>query len=219
MNRRDMMNGTFASALLLSTTGCFTPKLYQSLGPTEYDETALSFLVAADDNKCVVLGSRYHYIFAVTPSLRYVLTSSLRTAVDAELSNFYVRRNNVVTGDYKLSLRQGAPDEQRQAAIDAGFDTGKTAGADSDQTTVPVLTGHLEGIRYSTEGFPATATREFTHPYAVKIAEQEPGSRQAAKILLTPIAVAADGALIIGGMALVVLMILGGGVAVPPLPL
>jgi hypothetical protein len=206
-----MMKGTFTSALLFSTSGCVTAKLYRSLAPSEYDEVALSFLVTEDDAKCVVLGSRYHYIFDITPSLRHVLTSSLRTAVDGELLNFYVRRNNVVTGDYKLSLRPGASDEQRQSAIDAGFDTGKTAGLDSDQTAVPVLTGHLEGIRYSAEGFRATGTREFTHPYVVKITEQEPGSRLAAKILLTPIAVAADGALVLGLMALIVLGGLSGG--------
>ena len=162
MNRRYMMQATFSSAMLLSIAGCLTAKLYQSFPPSEYDETATSFLVTEDGATCVVLGATYHYIFDITRSLRHVLMSSLRMVVNVQLSNFYVRRNNVVTGDYTLSLSENASDEQRQSAFDVGFAT--------DNTPRPVLSGHLKGIRYSADGFPPIdRTHEFTRPYVVKI--------------------------------------------------
>jgi hypothetical protein len=75
------------------------------------------------------------------------------------------------------------------------------------------LSGHLEGMRYSAENFPLPAkTQAFTRPYVVTIREQESSSRLAGKILLTPITVAADGALILGGLALILLALLTGAI-------
>jgi hypothetical protein len=144
------------------------------------------------------VGRSYHYIFNdITPSLKQILTSPLRRVVAASLSNFYVRRNNVVTGEYTISLVSDASDEERRMAIDAGFVTPELT-----------LSGHVEGTRYSAEGFPSLPkTQEFTHPYVVSIREQDSSSRLAGKILLTPITVAADGILILGGVALVLLVL------------
>ena len=201
MKRAEFLTGTVSSLALLSLHGCFTPKLYEK-HETEYEETALSFLVTEDGSKVVVLGKSYHYIFNdITPSLKQILTSPLRKVVAADLSNFYVRRDNVVTGDYTVSLVAEASDEDRRSAVDAGFVTpGLT------------LSGHLEGRRYSAENFPPPAkTQEFTRPYVVTIREQESSSRLAGKILLTPIAVAADGVLILGGLALLLIFLAAHG--------
>ena len=82
MRRRDVLKGTLSSLSLLSVTGCVTKKLYETLEThdTQYDETALSFLVTEDGSKLVVLGEKYHYIFDdIAPSLTHVLGSPLRT--------------------------------------------------------------------------------------------------------------------------------------------
>jgi hypothetical protein len=195
MKRREFLIRGLSSLAVLSTTGCFTPKLYEQ---HNYDETSTSFYVTEDGSKVVVLGEKYHYIFDdVAPSLKNILLSplELRKVVLADLSNFYVRRDNVVTGDYTLSLSSTASEEQRKSALDAGF-----------VPPGPTLSGQLKGLRYSTEGFAATAqTQKFSQPYVVSIEEE--GS-MVAKILLTPIAVTADGALILGALFLL-LVVLG----------
>lgn len=197
MNRTAFLKGTVSSLALLSLQGCLTKKLYET-HDTEYEETARSFLVTEDGSKLVVLGKSYHYIFHdITPSLKQILTGPLRRAVAAYLSNFYVRRDNVVTGDFTVSLGPEASEEERRRAVEAGFVTPELT-----------LSGHLEGIRYSAADFPPIAkTQEFTRPYVVSIREQESGSRLAGKILLTPITVAADGVLILGGLALILIVL------------
>ena len=143
MERQEFLKGALSSLTLLSVSGCFTPKLYEH---HKYDETSTSFYVTEDGSKVVVVGEKYHYIFDdVSPSLKNILLSplELRKVVIADLSNFYVRRDNVVTGDYILSLSSTASEEQRKSALDAGF-----------VPPGPTLSGHLKGLRYSTEGFP-----------------------------------------------------------------
>lgn len=197
MKRAEFLKGTVSSLALLSLHGCLTQKLYEK-HETEYEETALSFLVTEDGSQVVVVGKSYHYIFHdVTPSLKQVLTGPLRKVVAVSLSGFYVRRDNVVTGDYTVTLVPEASDEARKSAVDAGFVTPELT-----------LSGHLEGIRYSAEKFPPVAkTQEFTRPYVVSIREQESSSRLAGKILLTPITVAADGVLILAGLALILIVL------------
>lgn len=198
MRRRDVLQGTLASLSLLSVMGCVTKKLYETLEThdTQYDETALSFLVTEDGSKLVVLGDRYHYIFDdIAPSLTHVLGGPLRTVVGADLTKFRVRRDNAVTGDYTLRLFEQASDEQLRSAIEAGF-------------VAPGLTlsGHLKGVRYSAEGFALPpATQRFTRPYVVSIIE-DAESKLAAKIVLTPLAVAADGLIVLGIVALLLVV-------------
>ena len=162
---------------------------------TQYDETALSFLVTEDGSKLVVLGEKYHYIFDdISPSLTRVLGSPLRTVVAATLLNFHLRKDNVITGDYTLHLSEQASDEQRRSAIDAGFGASELT-----------LEGTLKGIRYSAKGFPSPpATQRFNRPYIVPITE-ETEAKLATKILLTPLTVTADGLLVLGGLVLILI--------------
>jgi hypothetical protein len=198
MERRAFVKAGLSSLAVLSATGCFTPKLYER---HTYDETSTSFFVTEDGSKLAVLGEKYHYIFDdIPPSLKHILLSplELRTVVRADLLNFSVSSDNVVTGDYTLSLSLLASEEQRKSARDAGF-------VPPDLT----LSGHVKGRRYSTEGFPYSAqTQKFSQPYVVNIEEQ--GS-MVAKILLTPIAVTADGVLILAGIALLLILLGAAG--------
>ncbi len=199
MERKEFVKGALSSLIVFSVTGCVTRKLYE---PSTYDETALSFLVTEDGSRLVVLGEKYHYIFDdISPSLKGILLSplNLRTVVVAVLANFYVNSDNVVTGDYFLSLSDHASDEQRESAVGAGFVT-------PDLT----LRGHLKGVRYNADGFPVSAaqTQGFAHRYGASVRVER---SRTAKVLLTPVTVAADGALILGGLFLLFLILAGYG--------
>ena len=151
----------------------------------------------------VVRGEKYHYILDdMSPSLKQILLSPLRlrTVVVACLANVEVSGNDVATGDYTLSLSDQASDEQRNSAIDAGF-------VPPDLT----LSGHLKGVRSSAEGVPSTGqTQEFAHRDGATVREQRSTT---AKVLLTPVTVAADGALMLGGLFLLFSIFAGYGCA------
>jgi len=133
--------------------------------------------------------------------------------VYAQFADFYVTKDNKITGNYALLLDKDAPDEQRKSAIDAGF-------ISQDELKRPffrsalselALSGHLEGIRYSAEGFPTIAEKyKFNAPYYIDITEEQSAAKLAGKILITPILVLTDGVLILGG-AVLVLFIRGCG--------
>ena len=195
LNRAEFLSGALSSLTVSALSGCFTSKLYE---PHKYEETAWTFWMTEGGSQLVVLGKRYHYVFSdIAPSLQQVLVSPLRKAVTTSLSEFRVTRDNVVRGDYRLWLSADASEELRRKAVDVGFEAPELT-----------LAGHLEGVRYSAEGFRASAdTEEFTQPYIVLIREEDSRSRLAGKILLTPVAVAADGALVLGVLALIALAV------------
>jgi len=195
VKRSDFLVGAVSSLAVFSLSGCHYTKM---LWADEYLDTALAFLVTEDGTHLVVLGEKYHYVFdQITPSLQQVLLGPLRTAVTATLSGFYVTRDNVVTGDYTLTLSDTATDQDRRRAIDAGFTTPALS-----------LSGHLQGVRYIAKGFPASAdAQQFTRRYTVSIREQDPRFGPASRTLLTPVALAADGTLMLGAVVLVALML------------
>ncbi len=198
MNRRNFIKGTFSSIVFLSTTGCLTKKFNESRFVTgKYQDTVISYLITEDGSKFVVLGEKYHYIFDVSPNLKKVLLGSFRSVVTAYFRNAYVTKDNKITCDYFLSISEEATDEQRKSAVEAGFT--------SDNNSELSLSGHLEGIRYGTDGFPSIAQRyKFNQPYYVNITEEPSTANKAGIILLTPIVVLADGVLILAGIALVI---------------
>jgi hypothetical protein len=191
MNRREFLTILSASFAFFSLSGCLTRKLYT---PPQYRETVTSFLISQDGKKLVVLGKNYHYVFDMPPSLKQVLFSSFRKAIDANLYNFNVTTEQIVTGDYLLTIKKNAADKERESAIEAGFVSDRVHGIS--------LSGSLKGIRYSAAGFQAESVQTFNHPYAVVVSEQQTSGQNAAKILLTPITVAADGVLTLAGIPL-----------------
>jgi len=193
--------GILSSLILLTTTGCLTTRFYESDHASRaYHEKVDSFLMTEDGSKLVVIGEKYHYIFDASPNLKKVLLGSFRPMVMGNFSDFYVTQNNKITGNYTLDLyKKDATDEQRKSAIDAGFITNNNSELS--------LSGHLEGVRYSAEGFPEIDQRyKFNVPYYVDISEEQSTAKLVGKILITPILVLADGVLILGGAALLLFM-------------
>jgi len=195
--------------LFLTTTGCLTKRFYESdHAQRTYHEKVDSFLITEDGSTLVVLGEKYHYIFEASPNLKKVLLGSFRPMVVAHFPDFYVTTDNKITGNYTLYLDKDAPEEQRKSAIEAGFiDNNKSDLSFFAHISELSLSGHLEGTRYSAEGFPVIAQKyKFNIPYYVDITEEQSATKLAGKILITPILVLADGVLILGGAALMLFM-------------
>ncbi|MGT0196069.1 hypothetical protein ACVHYJ_29075 [Burkholderia pyrrocinia] len=189
--RRLLAAGITASSVALS--GCFTPKLYKD---DAYSEEVSGFMITEDGKKLVVLGTRYHYIFDLPAQLRPVLQSGYRKSLRTTFAGFHASGGGV-TGHYRIVLPKDASEDDRQAAATDGF------------TTAPaglVLEGDIDGKRYSTEGFAAqdkAAAQPFNRPYSVYIKESPSVVGMGLRILATPITVAADGVLVLGGIVLV----------------
>ncbi|WP_175821942.1 hypothetical protein [Burkholderia sp. BCC0419] len=189
--RRLLAAGVAASSLALS--GCFTPKLYKN---DAYSEYVSAFMMTEDGKKLVVLGTRYHYIFDLPAQLRPVLLSGYRKSVRTTFEGFHASGGSV-TGHYRIVLPKDASDDDRRAASADGF-ASEPAGL--------VLEGDIDGKRYSTEGFvekDKAAAQPFNRPYSVYIKESPSVVGMGLRILATPITVAADGVLVLGGIVLV----------------
>ena len=189
--RRLLAAGMAASSVALS--GCFTPKLYKD---DAYSEHVSGFMITEDGKKLVVLGARYHYIFDLPAQLRPVLQSGYRKSLRTTFAGFHASGGSV-TGHYRIVLPKNAAEDDRQAAAADGF-AAAPAGL--------VLEGDIDGKRYSTEGFAAqdkAAAQPFNRPYSVSIKESPSVVGMGLRILATPITVAADGVLVLGGIVLV----------------
>ncbi|UVE68874.1 hypothetical protein L2Y90_19105 [Burkholderia pyrrocinia] len=189
--RRLLAAGIAASSVALS--GCFTPKLYKD---DAYSEHVSGFMITEDGKKLVVLGARYHYIFDLPAQLRPVLQSGYRKSLRTSFAGFHASGGSV-TGHYRIVLPKNASEDDRQAAAADGF-AAAPAGL--------VLEGDIDGKRYSTEGFAAqdkAAAQPFNRPYSVSIKESPSVVGMGLRILATPITVAADGVLVLGGIVLV----------------
>ncbi|WP_244289299.1 hypothetical protein [Burkholderia puraquae] len=181
-----------ASSLALS--GCFTPALYENHDET-YVEHVSAFMITKDGKKLVVLGERYHYIFDLPDKLRPVLAASYRKSLHTSFGRFRVDGSDV-TGQYHTVLSKDATDDERQAATADGFGASRTR---------IELDGNVAGKRYSTEGFtlkPDGTAQAFNERYTVVIDEAPSAFAKGLRILATPITVAADGVLVLGGVLL-----------------
>ncbi|KAG8153359.1 hypothetical protein [Burkholderia catarinensis] len=189
--RRLLAAAMAASSLALS--GCFTPKLYKD---DAYSEGVSGFMITEDGKKLVVLGTRYHYIFDLPAQLRPVLQSGYRKSLRTTFIGFHASGGSV-TGHYRIVLPKDASDDDRQAAAADGF-TAAQAGL--------VLEGDIGGKRYSTEGFAGkdkAAAQPFNRPYSIYIKQSPSALGMGLRILATPVTVAADGVLVLGGVILV----------------
>lgn len=210
MNRRLFL---CASALpLLGLGGCATEALYKKISEKEYrdyKEPVSQILVSGDGKKIVVLGETYHYIFDTPPKLIEILDSPLHPKLSAVMHQFDAKPDGSIEGSFILWMPKDATDTDEQLAQSYGFRKRKGEGAS--------MTFALGGKRYSAKGFTVPATgqiKQFNMPYSVSIREELPTGGKAALTLLTPVTVAADGALVILGVAGAIALIPFAAIAV-----
>ncbi|MGU7773944.1 hypothetical protein ACV229_27665 [Burkholderia sp. MR1-5-21] len=205
MRRRLLAAGMIASSFALS--GCFTSDLYERKDK-QYLESVSAFMITEDGKQLVVLGEQYHYIFDMPDKLRPVLLSGYRKSLRSSFYSFYAD-GSAVTGRYQTALPRNASAETQQAAAADGF---------KDDGNGLALNGEISGKRYSANGFAQvqkTAALPFNERYQVSITEPLSAFDKGLRLLATPVTVAADGVLVLGGVvllpvALVVIQAQGG---------
>ncbi|MDY7507716.1 hypothetical protein [Ralstonia wenshanensis] len=206
VKRMTILAATVLPLLVLNACAPVTKSLYSEISQKEYKdytENVSQILVASNGSKVVVLGSEYHYIIDTPPGLVAVLDSPLHPKVRAQMDQFKVTPTADMTGSFTLVLPGNAGSEDQQRAQSLGF----SKGADGHMTQTFLLSGK----RYSAKGFtlPSALAKKFNQTYSVQIREELPTGGKAALVLLTPLAIAADGVLSLLAVPLVPLGLAG----------
>ncbi|MEY2864316.1 MAG: hypothetical protein RLY58_2023 [Pseudomonadota bacterium] len=158
-----------------------------------------TFLISQDQKTLIVIGQSHHYFLSLTPTIKAVLQHPARPIMRASFPTLHLERTQQLTGQYHINIAASdfslLPIPQQSSLVALGFQQR------NHQRELPYqLTGTLKGQRYSAGHFklPST-TQTFNHPYQISIDYQyDPLSKTADKLLSTPLAVTADGVMIVG---------------------
>lgn len=198
MQRRAflLVGAMIASKVLLGCTTSMTKKLFAD---RRYRETVSSVLISEDGKHLVILGEKYHYVFENQTDLVNILRMPFHPVVTALLGDFHVTSDQVISGNYDLTINNKASEQDKAEAIAAGF-----------RRTVQgqiTFNGKMQGKRYSAEKFTTNKTHQtLNKQYVVNISEEQSSGEKASKALLTPVTVTADGVLTIITIPLVAVM-------------
>ncbi len=191
-----------ALCFLIFGGACFTPELYKH--PAEDSRTFVeeinSFLITQDGKNLIVVGQQHHYIFTPSDTLKFILTAPEKKYVKASFNTFSISSDQSVYGSYTLTVdaKQGLPAETGKLLIAKGF---------TNNPTQKNLTYHgsVQGTRYLADKFQLPATLQLNQKYTINMRESyTSASATMERILLTPLAIAADGLLILGGIPVLI---------------
>lgn len=189
----------WVALLSLSVTGCVTHDLREKIrNDASYTEDVTSVLMSQDGKNLVFIGDDYHYVFDAPVRLSRSLRSSFRKSLFAKFKGFRVDKNNHISGDIIINLDESASQQDKDKAIELGYD---------NRSVSPILVLSLQGKRYKSAGV-ATNRAEYklNYNYKVTVLEERSALEKAALTAATPIAVLADGVLVIVGVPLIILL-------------
>jgi hypothetical protein len=186
--KRNTLRSLGSLALAVGLGACATPQLYSDRA-NAYTETMQTVLSSQDGRVFVAVGRQYHYVFDNKSSLLALLRSDLHRLMTAEFQDFQLSRDNTISGKFKLRLQIAAlSPKQLQSAFDAGFKP-------SPDGALLVMTVDVQGRRYDAGGFhlPASGLIQLNKAYTVRVYYP---SGVVEKVLMTPLALTADGIII-----------------------
>lgn len=199
ISRRLLLQAGLASAATL-LSGCVTQAL---LSDPSYSEMVSSILFSADGKSIVILGEKHHYILESHDIIKASIGSDIHSALEASFNDFTVDAANHITGSLTLTINKTASDAIKQSAIGLGYTLRKDGSVQYYST--------ISGMRYSANGIaPVLERQKLNKPYEISITEPQGEFEHAAKLLVSPVTIALDGALMIAGAAL---LVVGGSVA------
>jgi hypothetical protein len=203
MNRRSFL-AACSIAALGSVAGCViqggvTDSLLTKANAhdyRDYTETVDHILITTDGKKIIFIGPTYHYIFDAPEHFQELLASPLHAKMTAEFLNFMVYPSSAVQGTIKLKLEK--PDQNDQALMQTYGFTG------ADKKVI-----ELRGTRYNAGNFEMPSNLQpLNQPYQVAVTEQLSTQSKKPLVLLTPLALAADGVLVLIGVPVMAILCL-----------
>jgi len=167
-----------------------------------YTEKVSTLLMSHDKKRLVILGERYHYVFDAPPDIVALLASPLKARASARIQPFHVDLDGGTAGRYSLLLPDTLSEDEARQAQAMGF-------ARDPQGAGWQLDNQLEGRRFiQGNTVRAGRTKEtLSHQYEVSVEAEETRGEKAAQDLASPIAVTADGMLMVYLAVLVPILI------------
>lgn len=199
MNKNFRALLVVAAFLSLGLTGCLTHELRERIkSDSSYSEEVTSVLVSEDGKKLVFIGNGYHYVFDAPIELSLSLNSSFRKSLFAKFKDFRVDKRNNIKGNLTVTLDESASQKNKEEAIALGY---------ANRSGSSALELSLQGKRYKSGGVATDSVGyKLNYTYRVNVLEERSSLEKTALTAATPISVLADGALVIGGVPLVILM-------------
>ncbi|MCK5728513.1 MAG: hypothetical protein KAG10_09135 [Methylococcales bacterium] len=185
-------------SFLMFGGACFTPLVYKDQ-TQHYQEEISSFLITKDGKKLIVIGKEYHYIFPADDTLKFVSTWSNKAQIRATFSSFNIKTDQTLSGTYTFSIgdqRYPIVSDIKQLLTSKGFEPHE--GLKNRMT----YKGQLQGTRYLIGELEIPQTLKLRKTYQISMIEKQvlSASEVTKRILLTPLALSADGIIILGGV-------------------
>ena len=188
----------FLVLVLFVQSSCVTQALW---GDKSYEEKITQFFVGSDGRYVVLVGEKYHYIFADNSGvLKVILSSGRNNALTIKPDQSYLKLSsgNEVKGDLVMggpsSLLSG---EELQALERLGV----RPNAKGDLLVYINLSGRRYAAKYLGDGLNRSNTTQIITIYY----RDSNLVKNVGKIAVTPIAVGLDAVLLIGKVALLVI--------------
>ena len=172
--------------LCILASGCLTSELYK-LKKESFNEELRGFLITQDQKQVILIGQRYHYIFPMDNDLKNILAWPNRSKLRATRLSFVISKNNVINGTYLLKNENALSDDDKSLLLANDF----KVRSNGDYYFVGRLS---QGTVYEPGKFQLPEVQSFKRPYYLNITYDYATSGQTlTKVLVTPLAVAADG--------------------------
>lgn len=186
-------------SFLLFGGACFTPLVYEN--QTNYfKEEISSFLITKDGKKLIVIGKEYHYIFDANEALKFVSgAGSKKKQIKASFSSFRIKKDQSISGNYTFTAGN------KHQPLEPAFKTRLLAKGFTPHPAIKnrlTYKGSLQGTRYLINELEIPATMKLSKAYQIDMIEEQvlTASEVTKRILLTPLALSADGVIILGGV-------------------
>lgn len=183
-----------AAAAALPLTACVTRNLLASNRQRQSNEID-SILLSADEKNLVVITGGYHYLFPAPPAMLATLKQDFHRYATASFSDFHVDDEGTTMGEVRLQLQE-APEAASRAAALAGY---------RDSAGGMSATCAVKGRRYQAGAIAPSQQYQLNRAYRIYIDAPASAGERGGKLMLTPITLALDGALILFGVPLLIL--------------
>ena len=191
--RRSILLATFVAV----ASGCASPLTNEF----DYEERFDSLSISAAGDVLLVLGAEFDYLFRPPQPLIAALHSDLRRALSASFSKFELDSPKDIKGEWHLVYVAKDSDEK-------GISLARALGFTPDGPGRYILTGAIEGTRYLKNGVKQISTIEKTNRlYSIRVTRSR-AFTQRAQIESSPVSHSGNGALVVGVILLMPLILL-----------
>lgn len=196
--------------------GCFATMLWDKKGAstttTRYHETINAFMMSQDGKTILFASDSYHYLFQSDPTLAFLLThkDELPVVYQFDKGSYWVNPNNATQAMFTADVDLNRCDPRLVATMsDNHF------GILNAKTNSLHFSFRLQSERYLSDPKINDKLTLLRTPIGLTMTEYHETSHAGdtvGKILLTPLAIAADGVtIVIGAVILLPILILSGG--------